>query len=392
MIPSLMPTYGNRDLAFERGEGVYLFDNAGNRYLDFGSGIAVSALGHSHPHLVEAIKAQVEKVIHTSNLFEIPGQVRAGDRLVDATFADTVFFGNSGAEAVECGIKVVRKYHSHKGQPERWRLITIEGAFHGRTLATIAAGGQEKLVAGFGPPVPGFDQVPFGNLNALRAAISGETAGILLEPVQGEGGIRSMDVEYLRDVRAACDEFGILLMLDEIQCGMGRTGKLFAHEWAGIKPDVMAVAKGLGGGFPVGACLATEEAAAGMVAGTHGSTFGGNPLAMAAVNAVLDVVLAEGFMPHVQEMANKLRAKLDALAAAYPKAVSEVRGSGLMLGIKTVAPNGEFVSALRANGMLTVPAGDNIVRLLPPLILEDEHVEEAAAILDKTCRGYAEAA
>jgi len=286
----------------------------------------------------------------------------------------------------------VRKYHYEGGAPERYRVITIEGAFHGRTLATIAAGGQEKLVKGFGPVVEGFDQVPFGNLNALRNAIGPETAAVLLEPVQGEGGIRPFDPDYLRGVRAACDEYGILLFVDEIQCGMGRTGKLFAYEWAGIEPDIMALAKALGGGFPVGACLATEKAARGMMAGTHGSTFGGNPLATAAVNAVLDVMLADGFLDHVGGVARTLRTKLEAFAKRHPKGVTEVRGAGLMLGIKTVRPNGDVVQALRDNGLLTVPAGDNVVRLLPPLVIEDAHIDEAIAVLDRTFAALAETA
>lgn len=391
MIPSLMPTYGERNLAFERGEGAYLFGSDGRRYLDFGGGIAVVGLGHAHPHLVQALKAQAEKLWHTSNLFRIPGQEKAGQRLVENTFADTVFFCNSGAEAIECGLKLVRKHHSHAGAPEKYRVITLEGSFHGRTLATIAAGGQAKLTQGFGPVVEGFDHVPYGNFNALKGAITKETAAVLLEPIQGEGGIRPLEPDYLREVRAVCDEFGLLLFLDEIQSGMGRTGKLFAHEWAEIRPDVVAIAKSLGGGFPVGACLATEKAAAGMTAGTHGSTFGGNPLAMSAVNAVLDLMLADGFMEHVIEIGDVLRRKLQGVAARHPQVLEEVRGLGLMLGMKSVGTNTDMVKALQANGLLTVPAGDNIVRLLPPLIIERSHVDEAVEIIDRTCGSLAEA-
>ncbi len=391
MIPALMPTYGERTIAFERGEGLYLFDTEGRRYLDFGAGIAVVALGHAHPHLVKALQEQAAKLWHCSNLYRIPGQEKAGERLVANTFADTVFFCNSGAEAIECGIKMVRKHYDHVGQPERYRVMTIEGAFHGRTLATLSAGKQEKVIKGFEPLVEGFDQVPFGNLNALKGAITAETGAILLEPVQGESGVKPMDLDYIRAVRDVCDEFGLLMFLDEIQCGMGRTGKLFAHEWAGVKPDIVASAKGLGGGFPVGACLATEKAAAGMVAGSHGSTFGGNPLAVAAINAVLDVMLQDGFLPQVEKMGKLLRDKLETVAARHPKVLSGVRGTGLMLGLRCVVPNGDVVAALTKNGMLTVPAGDNIVRILPPLVLEPQHVEEAIGILDKTCMELAAA-
>lgn len=380
-----MPTYGERNLAFERGEGAYLFGSDGRRYLDFGGGIAVVGLGHAHPHLVKALQEQAAKLWHTSNLFRIPGQEKAGQRLVENTFADTVFFCNSGAEAIECGLKLVRKHHSHNNAPEKYRVITLEGSFHGRTLATIAAGGQAKLTQGFGPVFEGFDHVPYGNFNALKGAITKETAAILLEPIQGEGGIRPLEADYLREVRAVCDEFGLLLFLDEIQSGMGRTGRLFAHEWAGIKPDVVAIAKSLGGGFPVGACLATEKAAAGMTAGTHGSTFGGNPLAMSVVNAVLDLMLADGFMDHVVETGEVLRRKLQGVAAKHPKVLEEVRGLGLMLGMKAVKTNTDMVKALQANGLLTVPAGDNIVRLLPPLIIERSHVDEAVEIIERTC-------
>ena len=386
-----MPTYGERTLTFVRGEGAYLFDANGRRFLDFGSGIAVTSIGHSNPHMVKALQDQVAQVLHTSNLYLIPNQVKAGERLCANSFADLVFFGNSGAEACEGVIKVARKYHAHHGHPEKYRMVTVEGAFHGRTLATIAAGGNAKHLDGFGPAVEGFDQVPFGNMNALRDAITGETAGVMIEPVQGEGGIRPMDLEYLRDVRKACDDFGILMCVDEVQCGIGRTGKLFAHEWAGVKPDVLAAAKGLGGGVPVGAVLATNEAAAGMVAGTHGSTYGGNPLSTAAVNAVLDVVLEDGFLAKVIETGDYLRAECDKLIAKYPNVFSSVRGAGLMLGLVAVPPNGDVVAAATENGMLTVPAGDNVVRLIPPLTIGNTEVDEAIAILDKTAASMAPA-
>jgi acetylornithine/N-succinyldiaminopimelate aminotransferase len=386
-----MPTYGERTLTFVRGEGTYLFDANGRRFLDFGAGIAVTSIGHSNPVMVKALQEQVATVLHTSNLYLIPGQVKAADRLCANSFADVVFFGNSGAEANEGLIKLIRKYQAHNGHPERYRIVTVEGAFHGRTLATIAAGGSKKHLEGFGPPTDGFDQVPFGNMNALRNAITKETAGVLIEPIQGEGGIRPMDLDYIREVRKACDEFGILMGLDEVQCGIGRTGKLFAYEWAGIEPDVMSLAKGLGGGVPVGAVLATKKAAVGMVAGTHGSTYGGNPLSTAAVNAVLDVILADGFLDHVQEVAAYLREKAEGLVAKYPHVFKSVRGAGLMLGLVAVLPNGEVVAAATKNGLLTVPAGDNVVRLLPPLTVGKADIDEAIAILDKTAAAMATA-
>ena len=392
MIDTVMPTYGVRDIAFDRGEGVYLIDTAGRRFLDCGSGIAVTSVGHAHPHLVQALKAQAEKVWHTSNLYQIPGQMRAAERLTAKSFADTAFFCNSGAESLEATIKLMRKYQSHNGHPEKNRVITIEGAFHGRTLATLAAGNNPNHLAGFGEVTPGFDQVPFGNLNALRDAITPQTAGILIEPVQGEGGIRAMDIDYIKGVRAACDEFGLLMGVDEVQCGMGRTGKLFAYEWAGIKPDVMALAKGLGGGFPVGACLATEAAAAGMVAGTHGSTFGGNPLASAAVNAVLDIVTADGFLEDVQRKAKVFRDALEDVAKRHADKVVDVRGMGLMLGCKVTATNGVVVGACRDAGLLTVPAGENVVRFLPPLIITDAEIGEVVAAFEKALVATATAA
>ena len=383
-----MPTYGRADLAFERGDGAYLFSTDGRKFLDFGSGVAVTALGHGHPHLVAALKAQAEKLWHCSNLYRVPGQERVAQRLIDASFADTVFFCNSGAEAVECALKMARKFHDDSGNPDRYRVLVTRGAFHGRTLATIAAGGQDKHLKGFDPIVDGFDHVPFGNLNELRNAITGQTGAILVEPVQGEGGVRPADMEYLQRLRATADEYGLLLIFDEVQTGIGRTGKLFAHEWAGITPDIMTAAKGLGGGFPVGACLATEKAALGMQPGTHGSTFGGNPLAMAAANAVLDIVLDDAFLARVCDMAALLTGKVDAVVAAHPTVLAARRGLGLLQGLVCVVPNTDLNARLLANGLLTVTAGDNVVRLLPPLIIGPQEIDEAVAILDRTCREF----
>ncbi len=386
MISSLMPTYAKIDVTFERGEGAYLFDKDGRRYLDFTSGIAVNALGHCHPHLVAALQEQIGKLWHTSNLYHIPAQQKLADRLVEASFADSVFFANTGAEAIECGIKMIRKYHDDNGNPERYRVITCVNAFHGRTLATIAAGGQEKHLTGFAPAVEGFDQVSFGNLNEMRAAITAETAAILIEPVQGEGGIHVANAEYLRGLRDIADEFGLLLFFDEVQCGMGRTGKLFAHEWSGVTPDVMALAKGLGGGFPVGACLAVEKVAEALVAGSHGTTFGGNPLAMTAANAVLDVMLAPGFLKNVDEIAEKLWKSLRQVTSDHPTIIRDVRGAGLMIGLVCEIENATLRASLHDLGMLTVPAADNVIRLLPPLTIEQTQVDEAAEILSQACR------
>ncbi|GEO83554.1 MULTISPECIES: aspartate aminotransferase family protein [Alphaproteobacteria] len=372
----LYQTYMRAPLRFERGEGVWLITEGGERYLDFAAGVAVNALGHSHPHLIEALTTQAGKVWHLSNLYDVPGQETLSNRLTEATFADRVFFTNSGAEALECAIKTARRYQFAKGHPERFHIITFEGAFHGRTIATIAAGGQEKYLEGFGPKAPGFDQVPFGDLEAVKAAITEETAAILIEPVQGEGGLRVASNEFLRELRKICDDNGLLLVLDEVQCGVGRTGKLFAHEWAGITPDIMAVAKGIGGGFPLGACLATEEAASGMKAGTHGSTYGGNPLAMAVGNAVLDVVLADGFLEHARDVALIFRQGLASLADRYPDIIEEIRGEGLMLGIKAKVPNVDLLMAMREEHVLGVPAGDNVIRLLPPLIVTVDEARE----------------
>ncbi len=325
------------------------------------------------------------KLWHTSNLYQVAGQQRLAERLVAATFADTAFFCNSGAEAIECGLKMARKYHHATGRPERYRVITFAGAFHGRTLATIAAGGQEKHLEGFGPPMDGFDKAPFGNWEAVRAALCEETAAILVEPIVGEGGIVSATPEFLRELRQIADEHGLLLLYDEIQCGMGRTGKLFAHEWAGVEPDIMAVGKGIGGGFPVAACLATEKAAVGMTAGSHGSTYGGNPLAMAVGNAVLDVVLGDGFLEGVERVAQHLWQQLQSLPARHPQVIEEVRGRGLMLALKCRVANTELMERVREKGLLAVPGGDNVLRLLPPLVVEVSHVGEAMDIIDAAC-------
>ena len=385
MIAPVMPTYARAPLSFEKGEGPWLYDTNGDKYLDFGAGIAVCGLGHTHPRLVEALEGQARRLWHTSNLFNIPGQEDLARKLTDVTFADTVFFTNSGLEAMECAIKMARKFHSHNGDEKRWRIITFEGSFHGRSLATIAAAGQEKLTAGFGEMPGGFDHVPFGDHDAVKAAITDETAAVMIEPVQGEGGIRPVPPQCLRGLRELCDEHGILLIMDEIQSGMGRTGALFAHELAGCTPDIMGVAKGIGGGFPLGACLATERAAAGMIAGSHGSTYGGNPLAMAVGNAVVDAMTEDGFLDHVSEMAGLMRQRLAEVQDEFDDVIEEVRGEGLMLGLKLKAPNGAFVEAARAVKLLTVPAGDNVVRLLPPLIIEPEHVEVAITAIQTAC-------
>jgi len=384
MVAVVLPTYARADLAFERGEGAYLYATDGRRYLDFAAGVAVNSLGHCHPRLVAALTEQAHKLWHCSNLYRVPGQERVATRLIGHSFADTAFFCNSGAEAMECSIKMARRYHHVEGHPERNRVICATGAFHGRTLTTLAAGGQKKHLDGFAPVVDGFDHVPFGDIEALRRAIGPNSAAILVEPVQGEGGIVPATPDYLRGLRALADQFGLLLIFDEVQTGIGRTGRLFAHELAGIAPDIMGIAKGLGGGFPVGACLATERAAKGMTAGTHGSTFGGNPLAMAVAETVLDVVLAPGFLPGVERISQHLRSALDAVAARFPGQIETVRGVGLLLGIKPRVPNTELIARLRNNGLLTVGAGDNVVRMVPPLVIGEVEVDLAADILSRT--------
>ena len=388
MITPVMPTYGRWDVAVDRGEGCYLWATDGRKFLDFTSGIAVTALGHCHPHLIDAVTEQAKTLWHTSNLFRIPGQEKLAERLVANSFADTVFFNNSGAEAVELSLKVARKYQSETGHPERYRVIACNGSFHGRSFATLAAAGAENYLKGFGPAMDGFDHVAFNNLNEMRAAVTEQTAAILVEPVQGEGGVRAPSADYLKGLRSICDEYGLLLVYDEVQSGMGRTGRLFAHEWAGVPPDVMAVAKALGNGFPIGACLATENAAVGMVAGTHGSTFGGNPMAVAAGNAVLDVMLEPGFFDRSQRVAKLLWSKLDDLTRTYPKLFAEMRGSGHLLGIKCVIPAGDFVAKLRAEGLLCLTAGDNVLRILPPLIVGEAEVDEALGIMHKVAKEW----
>lgn len=370
---SILPTSGE---TFTSGEGVWLETDQGEKYLDFTAGIAVNSLGHCHPHLVETLKTQAEQLWHISNLFQVTGQSKLADRLTANTFADRVFFTNSGVEAMECAIKTARHYHFANGQPDRFEIITFEGAFHGRSTATIAAGGQEKYIEGFGPKAPGFVQVTLNDVDALKEAISENTAALLIEPIQGEGGLRYVPTEFLKLLRDLCDETGALLIFDEIQCGVGRTGKLFAHEWSGVTPDIMAVAKGIGGGFPLGACLATEEAAQSMVPGTHGTTFGGNPLAMSVGNAVLDVVLEEGFLENVQDVALLLRQGLAELTDTYPDIIEEIRGQGLMIGIKCKTPNVELLGAMRDEKFLAVPAGDNVIRLLPPLTLTKDEARD----------------
>ena len=383
MTSHLLPTYARVDLAFERGEGAWLIATDGKRYLDFASGVAVNALGHAHPRLIEALTQQAHKVWHVSNLYRIPEAERLAERLCAATFADQVFFCNSGAEAMECAIKVARKYQAACGRPERYRIVTFEGAFHGRTLATLAAGGQKKYLEGFGPPVEGFDQVPFADLDATKQAIGPHTAAILIEPVQGEGGVRVVPLGFLKSLRALCDQHDLVLVFDEVQSGMGRTGDLFAYQRTGVTPDVMGVAKALGGGFPVGACLATAEAAKGMVAGTHGSTFGGNPLAMAVGNAVLDVMLEPGFLEEVRRKALLFKQRLAEIKDRHPAVICELRGEGLLLGLRTSVPNGEFVAALRAENMLAAAAGDNVVRMLPPLVVTEADLGEAIQRIDR---------
>ncbi len=389
MIAPVLPTYIRANLAFERGEGAYVFTADGARYLDFGAGVAVSSLGHCHPHVVAALTAQAQRIWHTSNLYLVPGQEKLARSLIEQTFADTVFFANSGAEAIECAIKMARRFHWHNDDAGRFRIITFEGAFHGRTLATIAAGGQEKHLEGFGPQVDGFDQVALDDERQLDSAISEATAAILIEPIQGEGGIRSVSPGKLRALRALCDAHGLLLIFDEVQCGVGRTGLLFAHQWSEVEPDIMAVAKGIGGGFPLAACLATARAAAGITAGSHGSTFGGNPLAMAVGNAVLDIVLADGFLGNVRTCGLKLAQRLARLKDEHPAVIEEIRGQGLMVGIKCRVKSSDFIAACHDQHLLTIAAGDNVVRLLPPLIVTPADVDDAAERLQQACAALA---
>lgn len=387
-MPVLMPVYNRADIFFERGEGCYLFDDKGQRYLDFVGGIAVAGLGHAHPYIVKALKDQADKLWITSNVFHTHTTTRLAQRLVDLTFADTVFFQNSGVEAWECCVKVIRKYFSSIGQPQRYRVITFQGNFHGRTLSAIAASKSEKMTKGFGPMTDGFDLVAWGNMNEVRAAITAETAAICIEPVLGEGGMKPADTEFLKALRATCDEYGLLLFFDEIQCGMGRTGKLFAHEWAGVTPDVMSVAKALGNGFPIGACLATAKAARGMTAGTHGSTYGGNPLATAVGNAVLDIVAKPEFLANVQKMGEYMWKRLDELVAKHPKVFSGHRGKGLMQGLVCVPENLAVVKALRAEKFLGLAAAENVIRFVPPLIVTEKEIDEAFAVIDRVAANW----
>ncbi|MDE4145288.1 MAG: aspartate aminotransferase family protein [Pseudophaeobacter sp. bin_em_oilr2.035] len=391
MIPSVLPTYNRAPLQFVKGEGAWLIEADGRRFLDLGAGIAVNALGHAHPALVEALTSQAQNLWHVSNLYQIPQQQALADKLVETTFADTVFFTNSGTESCELAVKMARKYFYDKGQPDRVEIITFEGSFHGRSSAGIAAAGSEKMTKGFGPLLPGFVHLPWNDHDAVAAAISDKTAAILIEPVQGEGGIRPLPDTCMKGLRDLCDEHGILLILDEVQCGVGRTGKLFAHEWAGITPDIMMVAKGIGGGFPLGAVLATEDAASGMTAGTHGSTYGGNPLGCAVGCAVMDAVADPEFLAEVNRKAGLLRQKLEGLVASHPEVFEEVRGSGLMLGLKCKAVNIDVVNAGYDNEVVTVPAADNVIRLLPPLNLTDEDIAEALQRLEKAAKQVAAA-
>jgi acetylornithine/N-succinyldiaminopimelate aminotransferase len=378
-----LPTYARVDLAFARGEGAWLISTTNERYLDFSGGVAVNVLGHAHPRLLAALNEQAQKVWHVSNLYRVPEAERLADRLCAASFADLVFFCNSGAEAMECSIKVARKHHAASGHPDRYRIITFEGAFHGRTLATLAAGGNKKYLDGFGPVAEGFDQVPFGDLEAVKRTIGPATAAILIEPIMGEGGVRVVPNQFLQRLRGLCDEHGLLLMFDEVQAGVGRTGRFFAYERTGVKPDILALAKGLGGGFPVGACLATADAGKGMTPGTHGSTFGGNPLAMAVGNAVVDVLLVPGFLEGVRKKALLMRQRLAEVHDRHGDVIAEVRGEGLLLGLRTNIPNGDLVDALRAEHVLAVAAGDNVVRLLPPLVISESEISEGMERLDR---------
>ncbi|AXI50220.1 MAG: aspartate aminotransferase family protein [Sulfitobacter sp.] len=389
MIPSVLPTYSRAPLSFVKGEGSWLIEQDGRRFLDLGAGIAVNALGHAHPALVAALTEQAGQLWHTSNLYEIPQQQELADRLVALSFADTVFFTNSGTEACELAVKMARKYFYDKGQPDRTEIITFSGSFHGRSSAGIAAAGSEKMTKGFGPLLPGFKHIEFGDMEALGAAITDTTAAIMIEPVQGEGGIRPVPDADLKQMRALCETHGLLLIFDEVQCGVGRTGKMFAHEWAGVTPDIMMVAKGIGGGFPLGAVLATENAASGMTAGTHGSTYGGNPLGCAVGNAVVNIIGTDAFLEDVNRKAGLMRQKLEGLVASHPDVFESVRGSGLMLGLKCKATNSDVVSAGYRYEVITVPAADNVIRLLPPLNITDEDIAEAVSRLDQAASSLA---
>ena len=383
-MSAVMKTYGSSEISFERGEGMYLYTESGDKYLDFCSGIAVSALGHSHPHLIKAIKEQAEKLLHVSNLYKIPGQEKMAKRLVENTFASSVFFCNSGAEAVECGIKLARKFHYENGDPNRFRIITCSNSFHGRTLATLSAAKQERHMAGFAPMLDGFDQVPFADHEAVKKAVNKNTAAIMIETIMGEGGIKVIPDFCIKGLREICDEHGLLLILDEVQCAY-RTGNFFAFENSGINPDIVPIAKGIGGGFPLGACLVTKKVAVGMTAGSHGSTFGGNPLAMTVGNAVLDVIFKKGFLDNVKEKGKYFDQGLNKIKNKYPKIIGEIRGIGLIKGLKMLVDNVEFIKKLMNHKMLTVKAEENVIRLFPPLIVQQKELDEAIGKIEKVC-------
>jgi len=391
VISPVLPSYARAPLSFTEGAGPWLMTETGERYLDMAAGIAVNALGHAHPRLVAALERQARRLWHTSNLYEVPNQTRLAEMLVENTFADTVFFTNSGTESMECAVKMARKHFHATGRPERYRMITFTGSFHGRTLAMVSAAGGEKLTKGFGPLLEGFYHVPFGDHDALHAAITDQTAAIIIEPVFGEGGIKAVPTQCLQGLRKLCDEKGLLLIMDEVQCGMGRTGRLFAHEWAGVTPDIMGVAKGIGGGFPLGACLATENAAQGMGPGTHGSTYGGNPLACAVGAEVLSIMLEDGFMDHVSRIAGRLRQGLEALVGSHPDVFQGVRGEGLMLGLVCKAPNAEVIAKAYDAHLLLVPAAENVLRILPPLNITEAEADEALRRLDAAASAWEQA-
>ncbi len=387
-MSSILPVYRRSDITISRGEGVYLFAPDGTRYLDFAAGIAVNSLGHCHPHVTKALKDQAGMLWHCSNMYQMPGLSRLADRLTAASFADKVFFGNSGGEAVECGLKMIRKYQDSVGKPERFRVITMEGGFHGRTLACISAGGNEVARKGYEPLVDGFDRAEFNNISDVERKITDETAAILVEPIQGEGGVRVASQAFLQGLRKLCDAHGLLLMIDEVQCGMGRTGALFTHQQLGVRPDIVSAAKGIGNGFPLAACLTTDKVAACMSPGVHGSTYGSNPLAMAVGNAVLDVMLADGFFDQVKIVGDQLKTGLQQLVQRFPKLLLEVRGTGLMLGLRTAMPHMEMVEKLRAQKLLTAPAEDNVIRIVPPLIVEEVHVQQGLQVIENVCEAW----
>ncbi|MBL0319602.1 MAG: aspartate aminotransferase family protein [Alphaproteobacteria bacterium] len=385
LITPVLPVYKRSTITFDHGKGPYLYAEDGKRYLDFAAGIAVNSLGHVHPHVNKALKDQADKIWHISNVYANSGMEKLAQRVVENTFADSVFFCNSGTEAIECGIKMVRKYFDHIGQPDRYRIITFSNAFHGRTIAAISAAAKESLTKGYEPLLEGFDNVPFNDLEAVKAAITPQTAAVLLEPIQGEGGISVANPAFIQGVKQLCQEHGLLLFLDEVQCGVGRTGKLYAYDYLGVTPDIVASAKGIGNGFPLGMCLANEKVGQAMTQGSHGTTYGGNPLAMAVGNAVLDVILEKGFLDHVQHVGQYLHQKLEGLVKQFPETIKEVRGVGLILGLKVEPECREFAEILRRAGLLTVPAGDNVIRILPPLIIDESHCDEAVAILASVC-------